>query len=237
MKTDDPFAPPQPVTHTEAREFADGSFRLEGDLLVCGAEADLTAVCWYSGELTTPEDRKNTSRVRLEHVPMLLRMTIFGVSPLIVPLDTVLTDQTWIGLSWLLLFTLTFGVLFLVQRSMPVTRVTLVYTHSPRPYRRKRWTLVGMHVVLAACIASYIAPLLPIGDLLIRFIVSFSFVIMPLWLLWDKVTPPSLHVRFVEVYRYSRGVFRIKGVPPQFLDGVRRLQSQDRVDNLPDHTG
>lgn len=231
MTPDDPFAPPQPVTHTEAREFADGSFRFEGDLLVCGAEADLTAVCWFSGELTTPEDRKNTSRVRLEHMPMLLQMTILGVFALFLPLDAVLTDQTWH-----LLFTLTFGVFFLVLRSMPVARVMLVYTRSAGPYRRKRWTIVGMHIVLAAGIASYLAPLLPIGDSLIRFIVCFSFIILPIWLLWDKVTPPSLHVRFLEVYRYSRGVFRIKGVPPQFQVGVRRLQSQDRVDKLTERT-
>ncbi|MCR9199721.1 MAG: hypothetical protein NXI04_13835 [Planctomycetaceae bacterium] len=225
MKTNDPFAAPQSVTRPAALQLAAGSYRVHGDLLVCGAEADLTAVCWYSGEMTTPLDRKKTSLVRLEHMPTPLRFAAWSMVALVLPLDSLMNHYPWTVFPVLcLLILLAASAAFLQLTAAVVARVTIASTRTGKRLRMKHVAIAGLQaVVSAAAVGSLLWMYQPL-EWLIPFTICSIMVYLSVRLMWNKVVPAWLHVHRPSVQRFHHGVFYVSGLPQQFLKTARQLQ-------------
>jgi len=231
MQTGDPFAAPHSVTRPQALQLAAGSYLVQGDLLVCGAEADLTAVCWFSGEMTTPLDRRKTSLVRLEHMPTPLRFAAWSMVALVLPLDSLMNHYPWTVVPVLcLLILLAATAAFIQLTTAVVARVTIASTRTGKRLRMKHVAIAGLQAVASSATVGSLLLLYQPLEWLIPFTICSIMVYLSVRLIWNNVVPAWLHVHRPGVQRYHHGVFYVSGLPRKFLETARQLQKTQALE-------
>lgn len=222
MSPDNPFtAPAEPHNVDDNRS----TVRVDGDLLLCGREADLSHVCWLTGDRTSDRERRKTKRLRLFCWPESVRGLLW---PLVVLLSGgvfLLPDELPLSAFVLLFCSVALLSEVVVAWFIPTTRLTIAYSRRGRALNRKRFFRDVWRYTPAVGLAFLVwAVVERIGTPFPETLNGWLFVVAIVLLTWlqKHVFPPKTPRRDLVARQTSAGVFVIEHAAVEFLAGLQR---------------
>lgn len=229
VSIDNPFAAPASGDGPDSNV---NFFQVAGDVLLCGREADLSAVCWVTGQPTDAQERSRSQRFRLIFWPGPLRQSVW-LLPMLVLMSSRMLTGSWhlmamlfLGTSWLWL-----PVVF---RFRPTAYLIIAFSEQGRSLRAKHGISQVLRAILAASAALLALAYADVaGAILPADLDVIKYILMPLggfaivmWG-WNLIFPPVLKSKSLVIRDYSDGVFSVHHAPREFLDGMCQLSERE----------
>ncbi|MCR9199697.1 MAG: hypothetical protein NXI04_13715 [Planctomycetaceae bacterium] len=221
MSQDNPFtAPAQP--HNVDDDLS--TVRVEGDLLLCGRQVDLSHICWLTGDRTSVRERRNTDRLRLHCWPGSVRGLLWIPVVLLSGGVFLMPDELPLSVFVLLFCSVVLLSDVVVAWFIPTTRLTIAYSRRGRALKSKRFFRDVLRYAPAIGLALLIWTVVEgIDTPFPESLNGLLFVVAIILLMWlqKRAFPPKQPRRSLVARQTSAGVFVIEHAPAEFLAGLQ----------------